>query len=67
LHGQLQDAGRFLGAAQNLLDSVGASLEPAEQDLQERSFANLRANLDEDTLAELIAAGREAHVPEFAQ
>jgi predicted ATPase/DNA-binding SARP family transcriptional activator len=51
-------AARLLGGADAVFEAIGADLDPAERDLHERTVADLRVRLGEETFAAAWAEGR---------
>jgi tetratricopeptide (TPR) repeat protein len=58
VQGQGEQAARLFGAVQDVLESSGAMLSPADYNEYERNLAAARAKLDETTFAAAWAQGR---------
>lgn len=56
--GQADHAARLLGVAQVQFENAGASLEPSERSLHDRTLSTLRGEIGEKRLDELLSAGR---------
>ena len=56
--GELERAGRLIGAATALFESIGMEIPAEELHEHERTLAPLRAELGEDETARLVAEGR---------
>ena len=58
--GEWERAARFAGAAEALLDEIGATLGPADRTFRERYVSEVRQRLGDTALAAAIAGGRAA-------
>jgi tetratricopeptide (TPR) repeat protein len=56
--GELQRATRLAGAAENLRDSIGSKIEPAEQYLRDTYLEKIRAAMDASLFSESYEEGR---------
>lgn len=63
---ELIEAARTLGAAETLLDTVGAALEPPEQALYTRTLEEIRAGLPPDAFARAWSEGTALAEAELA-
>ncbi len=64
--GEPVTAARLLGAAELLLERVGASLDRAAHDIHEQTLASLRAKLSDELLDEHLREGRALTVDQVS-
>jgi len=65
--GRCEEAAQLMGAAEVLLESAGASLEPGERALHEQTITTIRSGIGQGRLADLWTQGRTMSIDDAVQ